>query len=101
MDAQQLYVTIKQQNQIIVAKDAYIKDLQHELQQTKDKLHDARWEISCQKFDKEWASAAIRQKAVHVIGGFQYNTRYVPMELVVILVLMTAAFTLFMARCMH
>lgn len=95
MDIQQLHETIQQQNQVIVAKDTYIKDLRYDLKQTRDKLYDVKWEISCQKFDKKWASEAIRQKAVHVIGGFEYNTRYVPLELTVILILGINAFIIF------
>lgn len=99
MDIQQLHETIQRQNQVIIAKDAYIKELQHDLKETKDKLSDARWDISCQKFNKEWANAAIQQKAVHVIGGFEYDTRYVPLELAIILMLMSAALTVFILAC--
>ena len=99
LDTQQLHEVIEQQNQVIIANDAYIKELQHDLKQTRDKLHDVQWEISRQKFDKKWASEAIRQKAVHVIGGFEYNTRYVPLELVVILVFASIALTVFVLLC--
>lgn len=99
MDIQQLYETIQQQNQVIIFKDAYIKDLKHDLKQTRDKLSDAKWEISCQKFDKEWASEAIRQKTVHIIDGFEYNTRYVPLELTIILMLASVALTVFILIC--
>lgn len=99
MDIQQLYETIQQQNQVIIANDAYIEELQHDLKETKDKLSDAKWEISCQKFDKKWASEAIRQKAVHVIDGFEYNTRYISMELAIILMLASVALTIFILVC--
>lgn len=99
MDIQQLHETIQQQNQVIIAKDTYIKDLKHDLKQTRDKLYDTKWEISCQKFDKKWASEAIRQKAVHVIGGFEYNTRYISMELAIILMLASVALTIFILVC--
>lgn len=99
MDIQQLHETIQQQNQVIIAKDTYIKDLKHDLKQTKDKLYDVKWDISCQKFDRKWASEAIRQKAVHVIGGFEYNTRYVPLELTIILMLASVALTVFVLVC--
>lgn len=99
MDIQQLHETIQHQNQVIIANDAYIKELQHDLKETKDKLGDAKWEISCQKFDKKWASEAIRQKAVHVIDGFEYNTRYISMELAIILMLASVALTIFILVC--
>lgn len=98
MDTQVLHKTIEEQNQVIIAKDVYIKELQQQLETAKDELYDARWEISCQKFDKKWAFAAIRQKAVHVIGGFEYGTRYMPMELVVITVIMTILLTFAVTR---
>lgn len=93
MDTQLLHKTIEEQNQVIIAQTSRIKDLERQLEKTKDKLSDAKWEISCQKFDKKWASAAIRQKAVHVIGGFEYGTRYMSMELVVITVIVTILLT--------
>lgn len=99
MDTQQLHKTIKEQNQVIIAKDAYIRDLQSDLKQTKDKLSDARWDISWQKYNKEWANAAIQQKAVHVIGGFEYNTRYVSLETTITLMLMSVALTVFILVC--
>lgn len=98
-DKQHLYKTIEEQNQVIIANDAYIKELQHDLKETKDKLSDARWYISWQKFNKEWANAAIQQKAVHVIGGFEYNTRYVSLEVTVILMLASVALTVFILVC--
>lgn len=98
-DKQHLYKTIEEQNQVIIAKDAYIKDLQHDLKETKDKLSDARWDISWQKFNNKWANAAIQQKAVYVIGGFEYNTRYVPLELTIILMLASVALTVFILVC--
>lgn len=99
MDTQQLKKTIEEQNQVIIAKDAYIRDLQSDLKQTKDKLSDARWDISWQKFNKEWANEAIQQKAVHVIGGFEYNTRYVSLETTITLMLMSVASTVFILVC--
>ena len=99
MDTQQLHKTIEEQNQVIIAKDAYIRDLQSDLKQTKDKLSDARWDISWQKYNKEWANAAIQQKAVHVIGGFEYNTRYVSLETTITLMLMSVALTVFILVC--
>ena len=53
MDTQQLQKTIEEQNQVIIAKDSYIRDLQSDLKQTKDKLSDARWDISWQKFNSQ------------------------------------------------
>ena len=99
MDTQQLQKTIEEQNQVIIANNAYIKELQHDLKETKDKLNDARWYISWQKFNKEWANEAIRQKAVHVIGGFEYNTRYISLELAIILMLMSVTLTVFILVC--
>lgn len=98
-DKQHLYKTIEEQNQVIIANDAYIKDLQHDLKQTKYELSDARWDISWQKFNKEWANEVIQQKAVHVIGGFEYNTRYISMELAIILMLASVALTIFILVC--
>lgn len=98
-DKQHLYKTIEEQNQVIIAKDAYIKDLQHDLKETKDKLSDARWHISWQKFNRKWANEAIQQKAVHVIGGFEYNTRYVSLETTITLMLMSVALTVFILAC--
>lgn len=99
MDIQHLYKTIEEQNQVIIANDAYIKELQHDLKETKDKLSDARWDISWQKFNKEWANEAIQQKAVHVIGGFEYGTRYVSLETTITLMLMSVALTVFILVC--
>ena len=98
MNTQVLHKTIEEQNQVIIAKDSYIQKLQQQLKDTQDKLKDARWEIACQKFDKKWASAAIRQKAVHIIGGFEYGARYMSMELVVITVIMTILLTVAVTR---
>lgn len=98
-DKQHLYKTIEEQNQVIIAKDAYIKDLQYDLKEIKDKLSDARWNISWQKFNRKWANEAIQQKAAHVIGGFEYNTRYVPLGTVVTLVLACVSFTILMLKC--
>lgn len=99
MDTKQLHETIEQQNQVIIAKDVYIQDLQHKLKETRDKLYDAEWEISNQKYYRKWVNESIRQKAVHVIGGFEYNTRYVPLELVVILMLATITFIVVVFVC--
>lgn len=99
MDTQQLHKIIEEQNQVIIAKDAYIKELQHDLKETKYELSDARRDISWQKFNKEWANAAIQQKAVHVIGGFEYDTRYVSLETTIILMLMSVALTVFILAC--
>ena len=53
MDTQLLHRTIAEQNQVIIAQTSRIKDLERQLEKTKDKLSDAKWEISCQKFDKK------------------------------------------------
>lgn len=98
-DKQYLYKTIEEQNQVIIANDAYIKELQHDLKETKDKLSDARWNISWQNFNRKWANEAIQQKSVHVIDGFEYNTRYISMELAIILMLMSVALTVFILVC--
>lgn len=99
MDTQQLHKTIEEQNQVIIAKDAYIKELQHDLKETKYELSDARCDISWQKFNKEWANTAIQQKAVHVIGGFEHDTRYVSLETTITLMLMSVALTVFILVC--
>lgn len=98
-DKQHLYKTIEEQNQVIIANDAYIKELQHDLKETKDKLSDARWDILWQKLNREWANEAIQQKTVHVIGGFEYDTRYVSLETTITLMLMSVALTVFILVC--
>lgn len=45
------------------------------------------------------ANAATQQKAVHVIGGFEYNTRYVSLETTITLMLMSVALTVFILVC--
>ena len=99
MNEQQLMKTIEDQNQVIIAKDKYIEDLQQRLRDTNNELYGLRWEISEKTFNKEWATEAVHQKAVKVIGGFQYNTRYISLENTVWLILASVAITVFILNC--
>lgn len=92
MDTQQLIKTIEEQNQVIIAKDATIDNMREELKDVKDELHDMRFDRSWQKFHNRWVDEAIRQKSVHIVGGFEYNTRYVSLATTITLILMVNAF---------
>lgn len=92
MDTQQLTKTIEDQNQVIIAKDATIEKLRKDLQDVKDELYDMRFDRSWQKFHNRWVDEAIRQKSVHIVGGFEYNTRYVSLTTTITLILMVNAF---------
>lgn len=95
MDTQQLMKTIEEQNQVIIAKDATINILQKDLRDAKDELHDMRFNRSWQKFHNRWVDEAIRQKSVHIVGGFEYNTRYVSLTTTITLILMVNSFIVF------
>lgn len=101
MDVQQLHETIEQQNQLILAKDEYIKELQYKLEKTSNKLYDLEWDVSWQRYNNKWATEAIRQKAVEVIGGFEYNTRYISLETTALSVLGGIAITVFLLHCVR
>lgn len=96
MDTQQLMKTIEEQNQVIIAKDATIDNMREELKSVKDKLYDMRFDRSWQKFHNRWVDEAIRQKSVHIVGGFEYNTRYVSLTTTITLILMVNSFIVFM-----
>lgn len=100
MDTQQLMKTIEEQNQVIIAKDATIDNMREELKGVKDELYDMRFDRSWQKMHNEWVTEAIRQKSVHIVGGFEYNTRYVPLHLCITLNIAIIAFGLLMLSTM-
>lgn len=100
MDTQQLMKTIEDQNQVIIAKDATIDNLRKDLQETKCELNKLYLDRSWQKAFDEWVTEAMRQKSVKIVGGFQYNTRYVPLHLCVTLNIAIIAFGLFMLSTM-
>ena len=100
MDTQQLMKTIEEQNQVIIAKDATIDNMHEELRGVKDELHDMRFDRSWQKFHNRWVDETIRQKSVHIVGGFEYNTRYVPLHLCITLNIAIIAFGLLMLSTM-
>lgn len=88
-----MHETIQQQNELILAKDKYIEDLQCKLKKTRDELYDLQWQVSEKQYHNEWATEAIRQKSVDIIGGFEYNTRYIPLGAAVTLILFSIACT--------
>lgn len=100
MDTQQLMKTIEEQNQVIIAKDATIDNMREELKGVKDELYDMRFDRSWQKFHDRWVDESIRQKSVHIVGGFEYNTRYVPLHLCITLNIAIIAFGLLMLSVM-
>lgn len=95
MNEQQLMKTIEDQNQVIIAKDATIDNLRDELRKTSDELYALQWKVSEKTYHKEWATEAMMQKSVKIIGGFEYGTRYIPLYLCVTLNIATIAFGLF------
>lgn len=96
MNEQQLMKTIEDQNQVIIAKDATIDNLRKELRDAKCELNELYIDRSWQKLQGEYLTEAIQQKSVKIIGGFEYNTRYIPLYLAVTLNLATIAFIIFM-----
>lgn len=92
MDTQQLMKTIEDQNQVIIAKDATIDKLRKDLQDAKLELNDLYFDRSWQKMHNEWVTEAMKQKSVKVIGGFEYNTRYISVSTAVTVMLMVVAF---------
>lgn len=99
METQQLHETIEQQNQLIMAKDKYIEDLECKLKKTRDELYDLQWEVSEKKYHNKWCSEAIKQKSIDIIGGFEYNTRYIPVSLTFVITLGAIVFTVVMMTC--
>ncbi len=96
MDAQQLMKTIKEQNQMIIAKSATIETLEARLKDANDELYDLRFDRSWKQFHNEWVTEAMRQKSVEVIDGFKYNTRYISVSTAITLMLMVIAFIVLM-----
>lgn len=95
MDTQQLMKTIEDQNQVIIAKDATIELLRKQLVDTKCELNELYFNRSWQKLQREYLTETIMQKSVKIIGGFEYNTRYIPLYLAVTLNIATIVFGLF------
>ena len=100
MDTQQLMKTIEEQNQVIIAKDATIELLRKQLGDAKCELNELHLDRSWQKMQREYLTEAIQQKSVKIIGGFEYNTRYIPLYLCVTLNITTITFGLFMLSMM-
>ena len=100
MNEQQLMKTIEEQNQVIIAKDATIDILQKDLRDAKGELHDMYLDRLWQKMHNEYVTEAMRQKSVQVVGGFEYNTRYVPLHLCITLNIAIIAFGLLMLYTM-
>lgn len=96
MDIQQLHETIQQQNQVIIAKDATIDNLRKDLKNAQSKLNGLYIDRAYKKMHNEWATEAMMQKSVKIIGGFEYGTKYIPVYLCVTLNIATIAFGLFM-----
>lgn len=100
MNEQQLKQTIEDQNQVIIAKDATINNLCEELSGVKNELYELRFDRSWQQFHKEWVTTAMQQKAVKIIGGFEYGVRYIPLYLCVTLNIAIILFGLLMLSMM-
>ena len=96
MDTQQLMKTIEDQNQVIIAKDATIDKLRKDLQDAKCELNELYFDRSWKKIQGEYLTEAILQKSVKVIGGFEYNTRYISVSTAVTIMLMVVAFLVLM-----
>lgn len=96
MNEQQLMKTIEDQNQVIIAKDATIELLRKQLRDAKSELNKLYLDRSWQKMEREYLTEAIMQKSVKIIGGFEYDTRYIPVYLCVTLNIATIVFGLFM-----
>lgn len=100
MNEQQLIKTIENQNQVIIAKDATIELLRKQLGDAKSELNELYLDRSWQKMQREYLTEAIMQKSVKIIGGFEYDTRYIPLYFAITLNLATIAFGLFMLSIM-
>lgn len=96
MNEQQLMKTIEDQNQVIIAKDATIEQLRKKLKDANSELNGLYLDRAYKKMHNKWATEAMQQKAVKVIGGFEYGTRYIPVYLCVTLNIATIVFGLFM-----
>lgn len=80
---------------MIIAKDATIELLRNKLKGTQSELNELYLDRSWQKLQGEYLTEAIWQKSVKIIGGFEYNTRYIPLYLCVTITLASIAFGLF------
>lgn len=96
MDTQQLMKTIEEQNQVIIAKDATIDNLRKRIDDANRELNGLYIDRAYKKMHNEWATEAMQQKSVKIIGGFEYGTRYIPVYLCVTLNIATIVFVLFM-----
>lgn len=100
MNEQQLMKTIEDQNQVIIAKDATIVSLRKQLDDANREINGLYLDRSYKKMCGEWATDAIHQKAVKVIGGFEYGITYIPLYMAVVLILGSIACMLFMLSAM-
>ena len=100
MNEQQLMKTIKDQNQVIIAKDATIELLRKQLGNAKSELNELYLDRSWQKMEREYLTEAMQQKSVKIIGGFEYGVRYIPLYGAVALILGCIACMLFMLSIM-
>lgn len=100
MNEQQLMKTIEDQNQLIIAKDATIDNLRKDLHEAKCELNELYFDRSWKKMQGEYLTEAIMQKSVKIIGGFEYDTRYIPLYMAVVLILGSIGGTLFMVSLM-
>lgn len=100
MNKQQLMKTIEDQNQVIIAKDATIDNLCTRLKDAKSELNELYLDRSWQKIQREYLTDAIIQKSVKVVGGFEYNTRYIPLYLAITLNIAIIFFGLLMLSTM-
>ena len=101
MNEQQLMKTIEDQNQVIIAKDATIDNLRKDLRDAKCKLNELYLDRSYKKICGAWATEAMHQKAVKVIGNFQYNTRYISLENTIWILFAGIAITTFVLTCIR
>ena len=100
MNEQQLMKTIEDQNQVIIAKDATIDNLCKRIDDANRELNGLYIDRAYKKMHNEWATEAMQQKSVKVIGGFEYGTRYIPIYLCVTITLATIVFGLFILSIM-
>lgn len=100
MDTQQLMKTIEDQNQVIIAKDVTIELLRKQLGDAKCELNELYLDRSWKQMQREYLTEAIMQKSVKIIGGFEYDTRYIPLYLCVTITIATIAFGLLMLSMM-
>ena len=100
MNEQQLMKTIEDQNQVIIAKDATIDNLRKRIDDANSELNDLYLDRMYKKMHNEWATEAMQQKSVKIIGGFEYGVRYIPLYGAIALILGSIACMLFMLSAM-